>query len=306
MKMGLYYSGGLDWTFDQTAIQDIAGMFGSVPQAPDYVAYATRHWLELIERYRPSILWNDIAYPAAADLPELFAHYYNAVPEGVINDRFIQQFELDPAGGSFINRGHFDFKTPEYTSFDTITEPKWEATRGIGYSFGYNRNEGPENYLTLPGLVHSFVDIVSKNGNLLLNVGPMADGTIPELQRERLLGLGRWLAINGEAVYGSRPWTVADGQTAEGPDVRFTSRDGAVYAIVRSAPDLPAVTLRGVTIAAGSTVQLLGDETALDWQATAAGPRVMLPRPLPPAVAEAGLAETFTLKMEARAAAFSG
>ena len=301
MKMGLYYSGGLDWTFVETPIQDITTMFMTVPQTPDYVAYANRHWLELIERYQPSVLWNDIAYPAAANLPELFAHYYNAVPEGVINDRFTQQFEIDPATSGFVNHGHFDFKTPEYTSFDKITEQKWEATRGIGYSFGYNRNEGPDRYLSLKDLVHSFVDIVSKNGNLLLNVGPLADGTIPELQRERLLGLGRWLAVNGEAIYGTRPWTVADGQTVEGPDVRFTSGGDAVYAIVRGAPSGPSITLRGLKMAEGGTVQLLGESRTVTWEGSADGLRVTLPQPLSHTVAEAAAVEAaaFTLKIVA-------
>lgn len=203
MIMGLYYSGGIDWTFNKTVIQDITDIQDAVPQGDEYVAYANAHWKELIARYKPSVMWNDIAYPAAADLNELFSHYYNSVPEGVINDRFTQRFEFTE--GQIAGSQHSDFTTPEYTSYDHIVEKKWEATRGIGYSFGYNQNEGPENYLSVQELVHSFVDIVSKNGNLLLNVGPMADGTIPALQRERLEGLGTWLRVNSEAIYGTRP-----------------------------------------------------------------------------------------------------
>ncbi|MGB9620016.1 MAG: alpha-L-fucosidase [Anaerolineae bacterium] len=277
MRMGLYYSGGLDWTFNDTVIQDIADILRAVPQTPEYVQYANAHWYELIERYRPSVLWNDIAYPAAANLPELFAHYYNSVPDGVINDRFIQQFEFDPATSSLVNRGHFDFKTPEYASFDKITEQKWEATRGIGYSFGYNRNEGPEHHLSLRELIHSFVDIVSKNGNLLLNVGPMADGTIPPLQRERLLGLGQWLAVNGEAIYGTRPWVAAEGKTDDGTAVRFTRGGDAVYAIVLSEPVHPQVTLYGLQVPAAGQITLLGVEGTLTWQNDDRGVTVALP-----------------------------
>lgn len=294
MHMGLYYSGGLDWTFNETVIQDIATMFQCVPQTPDYVTYADRHWRELIERYQPSVMWNDIAYPAAANLPELFAHYYNTVPEGVINDRFLQSFQFDPATSSFLNTGHFDFKTPEYASFDKITDPKWEATRGIGYSFGYNRNEGLESYLSLKDLVHSFIDIVSKNGNLLLNVGPMADGTIPELQHERLRGLGRWLAVNGEAIYGSRPWTHAEGTTTGGAKVRFTRANNAVYATVLEAPSPAPITLQALIVAGGGRVHLLGNDRPLTWRQGDAGLVIDLPQPLPPAVADA-VAYTFRI-----------
>jgi len=188
VRMGLYYSGGVDWTFNGTVVKDIADLKKAVPQQPEYVAYADAHWNELIERYAPAILWNDIAYPTASDLPKLFADYYNAVPDGLVNNRFTQSFDFDPEAGGLTGGKHFDFTTPEYASYDKITEPKWEATRGIGFSFGYNRNESIDVYLSVEELVRSFVDVVSKNGNLLLNVGPMADGTIPALQRGSAAG----------------------------------------------------------------------------------------------------------------------
>src|SRR6185503_4313076 len=123
---------------------------------------------------------------------------------------------------------HSDFTTPEYARYDHIVEKKWEATRGIGHSFGYNQNEGPEDYLSVDTLVRMFVDIVSKNGNLLLDIGPMADGTIPQLQRDRLVGLGTWLETNGEAIFDTRPWLRAEGTasaTSTTIPVRFTQKD---------------------------------------------------------------------------------
>ena len=99
-----------------------------------------------------------------------------------------------------------------------------EACRGIGFSFGYNQLEGPGAYLSVEELVRSFVDIVSKNGNLLLNVGPMADGTIPEDQRETLRGIGEWMAANSEAIHG----TTYGPLQLWGP-ARSTARDGILY-----------------------------------------------------------------------------
>ena len=266
MRMGLYYSGGIDWTFNETVIQDVADIHAAVPQQPDYIEYANHHWYELIGRYEPSILWNDIAYPAAANLPELFAHYYNRIRDGLINDRFTQRFEFDSGSSSIINPDHVDFRTPEYASFGKITERKWEATRGMGYSFGYNRNDGPENYLSVRELIHSFVDVVSKNGNLLLNVGPMADGTIPELQCERLEGLGAWLDVNGEAIYGTRPWVEAEGTTNEGIPVRFTQKGDVIYAILLGAPQGEQVTIQSLQTAENTTVHLLGHRGLLSWK----------------------------------------
>ena len=119
---------------------------------------------------------------------------------------------------------HTDFRTPEYASFGKIAKTKWETCRGIGYSFCYNRAETDAHMIDATELVRMFVDIVSKNGNLLLNVGPMADGTIPEIQLSRLRALGAWLQVNGEAIFGTRPWVRAEGATEDGTAMRFTRR----------------------------------------------------------------------------------
>jgi alpha-L-fucosidase len=98
---------------------------------------------------------------------------------------------------------HYDFRTPEYASFDEIQQKKWEATRGVGHSFGANRNERPQDIITATGVIRMLCDVVSKNGNLLIGIGPDPDGSIPEQQQAPLRGLGEWLAINGEAIYGT-------------------------------------------------------------------------------------------------------
>jgi alpha-L-fucosidase len=302
MRVGLYYSGGLDWTFNESPIRDIVDLPLTVPQGSEYVEYANHHWRELIKLYRPSILWNDIGYPAAADLKALFADYYNQIPGGVINDRWLQfkgmgssifhsrpfRAVLSWAIRRALSRGagppasaFFDFRTAEYTSFDQITVQKWESTRGIGYSFGYNQTEGPEQCISVEKLIRSFVDTVSKNGNLLLNVGPMADGTIPEIQRERLLGLGQWLEVNGEAIFGTRPWVHADGRTGEGIEVRFTQDGKALYAILLDRPGQSQVILESLYVDEGTTVHLLGHQPALAWRQEGENLVITLPQGLP-------------------------
>lgn len=286
LTAALYYSGGLDWTFNDTVIQHIADIPKAVPQTPAYVDYANAHWRELIDRYQTMILWNDIAYPVATDLNVLFAEYYNKLPEGVINNRFTQAFQLG-ADGNIVTDNFYDFETPEYASFPEIRAKKWESCRGIGASFGYNRNEGPAQHLTVENLVRSFVDIVSKNGNLLLNVGPMADGTIPDIQRQRLLGLGEWLDVNGAAIFDTHPWVVADGKTDAGIDVRFTHKEGDLYATLLATPDEQTFEIKGLRCASDTTIELLGASTPAGWRATDDGVAVTLADALPASPAHA-------------------
>lgn len=268
MRFGTYYSGGLDWTFGGLPMTDFASMFTAIPQSAEYLAYADAHWRELIDRYQPDLLWNDIGYPADGDLDALFADYYAAVPEGVVNNRF--DWMAQTAGAK-----HCDFVTPEYSSKGDPNR-KWESTRGIGTSFGFNRQESEATYLGGDELVRMFVDIVAHGGNLLLNVGPTSDGVVPFAQAQRLLALGWWLRTNGEAIYGTRPWSRTTGQTGEGQEVRFTTARGALYPIVLGTPSSDVVEL-DVTPAAGAEVQVLGHDGALAWEPTGAGCRVTLP-----------------------------
>lgn len=280
LRFGTYYSGGLDWTFGGLPMTDFQAMLAAIPQTDDYVAYVDAHWHELIERYRPDVLWGDIGSPAAFDIDGLFADYYAAVPDGVVNNRF--DWIAQTAGMK-----HCDFVTPEYS---TKGDParKWESTRGIGTSFGFNRLESEETYLAPDELIRMFVDIVAHGGNLLLNVGPTGDGVIPFAQAQRLLALGWWLRTNGDAIYGTRPWTRHAGQTGEGHEVRFThSPDAdALNAVVLDTPTSDVVEL-DVTPPPDAEVRLLGHGEPLAWEATPGGCRVTLPGQPPegPAIA---------------------
>ena len=206
---------------------------------PEYVDFMNAKHRELIRRYEPDLLWFDVpkADSDHAHAKELIADYYNTAAkwgkEVAVNDRAATDAigpTIDIEGERRSNETtHGDFVTPEYTSFDEIQDDPWECCRGIGHSFGYNRAEGDNNHIDPGELVRSFIDIVSKNGNLLLNVGPRPDGIIPDLQRERLNALGDWLDASGDAIFGTRPWAVAE-DNASDVEVRYTWCDETLYA----------------------------------------------------------------------------
>jgi alpha-L-fucosidase len=194
-----------------------------------------------------------------------------------VNDRFRRALGPDGLGSALPH----DVRTPEYEVVSDIAPKKWESVRGIGHSFGYNRDEGDEEYLSGRELIRSFVDIVSKNGNLLINVGPRADGSIPDLQAEPLLALGAWLEVNGDAIYGTRPWMRAEGTTAEGRDVRFTRKAGALHAIVFDAEPGTDLAIEDVAPLSARSVDLLGSLKPLEWSQQEGRLRVALPPSLP-------------------------
>lgn len=250
MKMGLYYSSGLDWTFNPKTITNFPDLFQATPQQPNYVAYLGNHWRELTERYNPAVLWADIGSPKRYNPVPVIAEFYNKNPEGVVNNRHTFEFAAPKTKPAV----HYDFTTPEYQVLDSIATKKWETCRGIGLSFGYNRTEDATTFLSVDALVDSFVDIVSKNGNLLLNVGPEADGTIPAGQLDRLTGLGAWLKTNGDAIYTTRPWMQAAAKTTDGGRVRFTTKAGKLYAILLDEPVGRTVTIADLPLSVAKTV----------------------------------------------------
>jgi alpha-L-fucosidase len=176
-------------------------------------------------------------------------------------------------------------------------------------SWGYIQHH---DYKTATSIIHDLVDVVSKNGALLLNVGPQPDGTIPAPEQALLEEIGRWLAINGAAVYGTRPWQVyGEGPTEvfEGGftdtrrqaftsrDVRFTTKGDALYATVMAWPAEGEATVQwlraGSPLYTGDIrrVELLGSAEPLHWSRDNTGLRVKLPAQKPHAAA-------FVLKIE--------
>lgn len=200
LRMGLYYSLA-EWNHPlHRWYTDPADSIGR------YVdEYMIPQFKELVSAYRPTLLFADGEWLNSAEqwhAREFIGWYYDTVgPEAIVNDRW--------GGGSDIG-----FKTPEYSAGLALTDRPWAEVRGLGRSFGLNRNETLDAYLTPEELVHSFARAVAAGGGMILNVGPGADGQIPLLQQERLLQLGEWLEINGEAIYGARNW-IRSGEVRE-------------------------------------------------------------------------------------------
>ncbi len=262
LRMGLYYSGGYDWTFVPGPIKTAADYETVKPQSEEYGKYANAQIHELIERYHPAVLWNDIDWPKTGKALEVEADYYNAVPDGVIDDRF--------------GIKHSDFTSPEYEKLDKISAKKWEECRGLGRSFGYNRAEGEAETIAPGELIALLVDIVSKNGNLLLDVGPEADGTIPPVQMERLKALGAWLKQNGEAIYDTRPWTRAVGKSEEGDDLRFTRKGNDLYVTVLEKPKASTITIESLPVKRDVQITQLGDRDELSAKVQSENMRIVL------------------------------
>lgn len=220
---------------------------------------------ELVTLYEPDIVWPDGEWDFGSETwksEEFLAWLYNESPvreDVVVNDRW----------GKETRSLHGDFYTTEYNLVHNqegidgeAARHKWEECRGIGGSFGYNRLETLQDYSTSEELVHLLVDIVSKGGNLLLNVGPTADGRIPVIMQQRLADIGAWLRVNGEAIYGTRAWYDAP---AADSTIRFTRKGNDLYAIALEWPEDELV-LPVSRLDRNASVTLLGYDKPLQWR----------------------------------------
>ncbi len=254
---------------------------------------------ELVTRYKPSIIFSDGEWDLTSaewGTPALMAWLFNESPvkdEVVINDRW----------GKESRHKHGGYWTTEYTPGMASGAHPWEENRGMGFSYGYNRAEQLKHYHTGRELVVMLVDIVSRGGNLLLDIGPDADGTIPVVMEQRLIEIGDWLKVNGEAIYGtttwktSRQWSAGEVPKVDynkeyesdydvtklaakpaagkaGIEAFFTAKGDDVFAILPRWPgkkfvvkDLPGV----------SKASLLGTSTSLKVKKTSGGVEVALP-----------------------------
>ena len=245
-----FFNGGMTFDSDVRAGRH-ASLYGPaqpqlMPPSTQFLEEWVDHTIELLDAYEPQLLYFDwwIHRPAYQPyLPRLAAHYYNLMAAAGLDPVLTYKDRAFPAGTAVedVERG----------SSATLRAEPWQACTSISRKSWCYLDD--QDYKTAQELVGALADVVSKNGSLLLNVGPKADGTIAEPEAALLRSIGAWLAVNGEAVYASRPWTVfgegpttlADGGFSEskqqpyGPhDFRFTTRDGTLlYVIGLAAPE---------------------------------------------------------------------
>ena len=226
LRFGVYYSGGLDWSISSFGPHTTMAEVESLrPVDAAYNCYALLHVRDLVERYAPDVLWNDINWPDAGkrtgawSLHELFRDFYAGNPDGVVNDRW--------------GETHRDYRTSEYehgTAAEAGTD--WEQCRGLGFSFGHNQVEDESVVLSGHQLATLLADVVSRGGRLLLNVGPTAAGEIPALQQRSLRDLGRWTAALGETLSGARRVDPAVARNGDAPWTRWLDTPEGLVALV--------------------------------------------------------------------------
>ncbi len=290
LRMGYYYS-LYEW-YNPLWLTD----------KPRYVSeHMFPQFKDLVTRYKPSIIFSDGEWEQTSAQwrsPELLAWLFNDSPvkdEVVVDDRW----------GSDTKHKHGGYWTTEYTPGMSSADHPWEESRGMGFSYGYNREERLEDYHTGRELVIMLVDIVSRGGNLLLDIGPAADGTIPIIMEDRLAQMGDWLKVNGEAIYGTKPWkTTRQWSTGDIPKVDYNAEFQAAYDVTRLAdkpeagkagieaffttrgsdlyailPRWPEHTFMLKDLAGVKSVSLLGSTAqALQFKAAPGGTQVELPQ----------------------------
>ncbi|MCT4587012.1 MAG: alpha-L-fucosidase [Carboxylicivirga sp.] len=258
---------------------------------------------DLVNKYAPDMLFADGEWERRDDYwksGELLTWLFNESPckdYVLINDRWFKG----------CRHKHGGYRTTEYEVEGMEGDRPWEENRGMGFSFGYNRDENIEHYTSPKALVLMLCDLVSMGGNLLLNVGPSADGKIPVIMQERLLQIGSWLDVNGEAIYGTRRWNKhcqwSKGDTHHNPkegksyvggnyilqqtvdplpgkavkEAMFTSKGEAVYAILPKWPGKKML-IKDITTAPGAKVSILGLKGNLSYKKKGNGIEIQMPQ----------------------------
>ncbi|MCP5516401.1 MAG: alpha-L-fucosidase [Verrucomicrobiales bacterium] len=285
--------------------------------------YVNEHMMpqfkDVVSRYAPALIFSDGEWDLPAESwrsEELLAWLFNESPcrdYVVINDRW----------GKGCRHHHGGYFTTEYAAGMKDASHPWEESRGMAHSYGWNRVESIDDYKSAEELILVLCDLVSRGGNFLLDIGPTGDGRIPVIMQQRLLEIGDWLRVNGEAIYGTRfagrpcQWTegrmpeqqfgeymvkynlldqVGQRPNRDGLAVKqvfFTQKPDALYAITAGWPGAQLV-LRDLVVPAGATVSLLGRPGALPCEVDAGKLTIAVPR-LGPDEAPARYAHAFKI-----------
>ena len=234
------------------------------PQSKAFLDNWEARWKEIQRKYKPDFAWFDFGWGDTLFHPymkRMMADYFNTAREWgkevAFNNKTIRNEPMAPPEvGDFIELDHL--------SMDSINTRKWQCPTYMGGgSWAYNRVATPEDYKTANQLIDEFVDIVSKNGNLLLNVGPKADGTIPQIMKDRLKTIGQWLEVNGEAIFDTDYW-----KTYGEDSIRYTRKgDQTVYAISMNWPeeDIVLNAFKDYDESQIQSVSMLGLDEPVEW-----------------------------------------
>ena len=256
-------------------VPEAASLYGPFSYDKAFVDDYVARWKEIQAKYQPDFLWVD-------DFP-IYTRDGNQVRSGKMKPeikyfddqvrRMITDFMNEAAARGqevYCNNKGGNRNWPDGVGClekDNlklkVIGPKWQSCTTFGTSFGYLEGD---TYKTVEGVIHEMIEVVSRNGNFLINIGPKADGTIPTPQVERLQAMGDWLRINGDAIYGSRYWRVSE---QKGEHLVFTTKGKTLYAIKLKEPTAPfTIKDRPHWLTSGvKSVRLLGHpyHAAVDW-----------------------------------------
>ncbi|XP_069827485.1 tissue alpha-L-fucosidase [Dendropsophus ebraccatus] len=247
---------------------------------------------DLVMRYQPDLIWSDGDWESPDTYwksLDFLAWLYNESPikdKVVVNDRW--------GSNCSCHHGGFYNCADKYTP-STLPDHKWERCTSVDYfSWGYRRNMQVNQMMDEGSIISELVQTVCYGGNYLLNVGPSKEGLIMPIFQERLRNVGKWLSINGEAIYASKPWRVQrDNGTV---DVWYTAKDSVVYGTILKWPEENILKLQSPKPTASANVTLLGLSGLLSWKQDPEGGLLVKLPSIPPGVfpVEYG----WTLKLE--------
>lgn len=289
-----FFNGGMEFPSDvqDTTITLYGRRYADQAYTEDFAREWLAHTYELINKYQPRLIWFDWTVNNPVLMPyfnRFMAYYYNNA--------------LDWGKGVVVNtkQGYptnIQVWDVERGKAGEMMQYPWQTDTSVGiHSWCYVEGE---KYKTPTQIIHDLADIVSKNGNLLLNIGPKSDGTIPQEQQDILLAIGEWLKVNGEAIYGTHCWKkYGEGETksAQGSfsdskatpytatDIRFTTKGSDFYAITLGWSDknivIHSLTPETIGDAKIRSVSMLGSNEKIEWTETKEGLSVSFPAQKP-------------------------